>query len=68
MELYDYHKLNLTDGANKLWGDGILSLMQIILPYVCFFSYYCEVVFHNNEIVEIRTLKKGTLLEKYSEV
>jgi hypothetical protein len=29
------------------------------------FQFFCEVVLHNDEIVEIRTFKKGILLDKY---
>jgi hypothetical protein len=68
VELYDYYKLNLTDRANKLWGDGIFIINVDNFALYVLYSFYCEVVLHNNEIVENRTFKKGVLLDKYIEV
>jgi hypothetical protein len=32
------------------------------------YEFFVEVVLHNDEIVELRTFKKGALLEKYLQV
>jgi len=68
MELYEYNKLNLTDRANKLWGDGIFIVNVDNFALYVLYSFYCEVVLHNDEIVEIRTFKRGAKLDKYLDV
>jgi hypothetical protein len=67
-EMYDYNKLNLTDRANKLWGDGVFIVKVDNFALYLLYSFYCEVVLHNDEIVEIKAFKKGILLDKYLEV
>lgn len=68
MELYEYNKLSLTDRANKLWGDGIFITSVNNYALYVLYKFYVEVVLHNDEIVDIKTLKKGNLLNKYLEV
>jgi hypothetical protein len=65
MELYDYNKLNLTDRANKLWGDGIFIVHVDNFALFVLYSFYCELVFQNNEIVDITAFKKGEMLNKF---
>ena len=65
MELYDYNKLNLTDKCNKLWGDGIFIVNVDNFALYVLYSFYVEVILHNDEIVDLNTFKKGALLDKY---
>jgi hypothetical protein len=68
MELYEYNKLNLTNRANILWNDGIFIVHAQNCSLYVLFHFFCDVVLHNDEIVEIRTFKKGILLDKYLDV
>ena len=65
MELYEYNKINLTAKANIFWNDGIFIVHAQNCALYVLFQFFCEVVLHNDEIVEIRTFKKGILLDKY---
>jgi hypothetical protein len=65
MELYEYNKLNLTDKANKLWGDGVFIVNVDNFALYVLYSFYCEVVLHNGEIVEIISFKRGERLDRY---
>jgi hypothetical protein len=66
--LYDYNKLNLTERANKLWGDGVFIVSVNNYALYVLYEFLVEVVLHNSEIVELRAFKRGALLEKYLEV
>ena len=68
MHLYEYYKLILTARANILWNDGIFIVHAQNCSLYVLFQFFCEVVLHNDEIVEIRTFKRGVLLDKYLEV
>jgi hypothetical protein len=68
MNLYDYNKLNLTEKANLLWGDGVFITNVDNFALYVLYDFMVEVVLHNSEIVELRTFKRGALLEKYLEV
>ncbi len=68
MTLYDYNKLNLTERANKLWGDGVFIVSVNNYALYVLYEFLVEVVLHNSEIVELRAFKRGALLEKYLEV
>ncbi len=68
MTLYDYNKLNLIDKANKLWGDVVFIVNVDNFALYVLYDFMAEVVLHNDEIVEIRTFKRGVLLDKYLEV
>jgi len=68
MNLYDYNKLNLTERANKLFGDGVFIVNVDNFALYVLYDFMVEVVLHNSEIVELRTFKRGALLEKYLEV
>jgi hypothetical protein len=51
-----------------LWGNGefIVNIDNFAL-YVLY-GFLVEVVLHKSEIVEMRTFKRGLLLDKYLEV
>jgi hypothetical protein len=68
MNLYDYNKLNLTEKANLLWGDGVFIVNVDNFALYVLYDFMVEVVLHNSEIVELRTFKRGLLLDKYLEV
>ena len=68
MNLYDYNKLNLTEKANLLWGDGVFITNVDNFALYVLYDFMVEVVLYNSEIVEMRTFKRGALLEKYLEV
>ena len=68
MNLYDYNKLNLTEKANLLWGDGVFIVNVDNFALYVLYDFMVEVVLHNEKIVELRTFKRGALLEKYLEV
>jgi hypothetical protein len=68
MTLYDYNKLNLTEKANLLWGDGVFIVNVDNFALYVLYDFMVEVVLHNSEIVELRTFKRGLLLDKYLEV
>jgi hypothetical protein len=68
MTLYDYNKLNLTERANLLWGDGVFIVNVDNFALYVLYDFMVEVVLHNSEIVELRTFKRGLLLDKYLEV
>jgi hypothetical protein len=68
MNLYDYNKLNLNKKANLLWGDGVFIVNVDNFALYVLYDFMVEVVLHNSEIVELRTFKRGALLEKYLEV
>ena len=68
MNLYDYNKLNLTEKANLLWGDGVFIVNVDNFALYVLYDFMVEVVLYNSEIVEMRTFKRGVLLDKYLEV
>jgi hypothetical protein len=68
MNLYDYNKLNLTERAKMLFGDGVFIVNVDNFALYVLYDFMVEVVLYNSEIVEMRTFKRGVLLDKYLEV